>query len=263
MNRDLAILLAVLAFAIATALLYIGSLGVEGSAVPAPTPSATPAPTPRPEPLAARPRATPPPAPTPPPPAPEPVTAVSTTIRGRVVLEDGAAPGVCDVFLTVDGERMKRWTADDGTFAIEAPGGAVSIYGGRAFGALHTRSDTVTLDTREGGTWEVTLVIPESRTGGLGIGSKAHPEGIRVTRAIADTPAAELGLKRNDVILEVDGVPTKGWSTTKFIREMTGPVGTLQNFRVRRQDGREETLEFERRVIPGKKRKSSGAASKP
>ena len=188
---------------------------------------------------------------------------VQSTIRGQVVIDDGSAPGRCDVFLTVDGKRSKRWTADDGSFSIDAPGGQVSIYGGRQSGALHTRSDNVTLDTSEGGVWEVTLVIHGGETGGLGIGSKAHPMGIRVTRAIAGTPAAELGLKRNDVILEVDGVPTAGWSTTKFIREMTGPVGTTQNFRVRRQSGGEETLEFVRQVIPSKKNRSSGAAVKP
>lgn len=171
------------------------------------------------------------------------------TLRGQVVVDDGSAPGRCDVFLTVNGKRSRHRSDENGAFRIDAPGGAVSIYGGRSFGSLHTRSPPVVLDTSEGGEWEVTLVIEGGETGGLGIGAKAHPLGIRVTTAFPGGPAAELGVKRGDVIIEVDGVSVAGWSTTRFIAEMTGPVGTSQNFRVLHEDGAEESLEFERQIV--------------
>lgn len=263
MNRDLAILLGVLAFALAMAALYFGSLDTEPVPVAvAPTPAPTPTPrvvAPRATPVAvrARPRATPRPTLLPPAPTPaveEEEAAADMTLRGQVVVDDGSAPGVCDVFVTVDGKRTQHKTDGDGAFRIDRPGGDVSIYGGRRFGSLHTRSPPVLLDTREGGEWEVTLVIEGGQTGGVGIGAKAHPLGIRVTTAFPGGPAAELGVVRGDVITEVDGVSTLGWSTTRFIQEMTGPVGSAQNFRVLHEDGTEENHEFERQVVQRPKR---------
>jgi hypothetical protein len=264
-NRDLATLLAVLLFAVLMAVMYFGSLDDDAPpplaiATPAPTPKPKAVPTPRATPRP-RPVATPRRAPPTPPPAAEDDEErvdVDTVLKGNVILEDGGEPGRCDVFVTVDGKRKKYWTKDDGSFRIEAKGGIVTLYGGRAFGSLHTRSEPVALDTREGGEWDVTLVIKGGETGGLGIGTKSHVRGIRVTSVFPGGPADGLGLKRNDVVIEVDGVPTLGWTTTQFIAEMTGQVGSSQNFRVRHEDGSEDSYEFERAIVQRPKPKLPG-----
>lgn len=254
MNRDLLALLALLAFALLAALLYRSMLSD-----PDPVPVAAATPAPRATPIAAA-RATPRPRPvaTPRPvqPEPEPVeeepeeeVAQQATLHGAVVLENGGAPGACDVFVTVGGRRTQHRTAPDGTFKITTAAGPTSVYGGRRSGSLHTRSPPVQLDTSEGGEWEVTLVVEDRDTGGLGIGAKAHPTGLRITRIFPGGPAEELGLVRGDVIIEVEGEPTAGWSTTRLSKNMTGPVGTTQYFRVKHVDGSEENYEFERRVV--------------
>ena len=132
MNRDLATLLGVLAFAIVTALLYFSSMGAEAPpAVAEPTPARTPVPravAARSTPLPARPRPvstprpTPPPAPAATPEEEEETERPPTTIRGHVVLSDGSQAGVCDVFVTVDGKRSRAKTDESGAFRVERPG---------------------------------------------------------------------------------------------------------------------------------------------
>ena len=62
--------------------------------------------------------------------------------------------------------------------------------------------------------------------GGLGIEVTDRNGKLTVISAIEDTPASRAGMKSGDIILSVDGKPTKGMNSFELIKTLRGPVGS-------------------------------------
>jgi len=61
---------------------------------------------------------------------------------------------------------------------------------------------------------------------GIQLGIDEATERLKVVTPLEDSPALEAGIQAGDLIIGVDGESTKGWSTDKAVREITGPAGT-------------------------------------
>jgi carboxyl-terminal processing protease len=84
---------------------------------------------------------------------------------------------------------------------------------------------------------------------GIGATVASQNGQIVIVSPIEDTPAQRAGLKGGDVILEVDGESTEGWTSEKAVLRIRGPRGTTVKLKVRHADGPEETLDIERDEI--------------
>lgn len=60
--------------------------------------------------------------------------------------------------------------------------------------------------------------------GGIGIRLRFGDGQVKVVSVMEDTPAEQAGLKANDVITEIDGLPTKGLSQKEVVARLRGPV---------------------------------------
>jgi hypothetical protein len=78
-----------------------------------------------------------------------------------------------------------------------------------------------------------------SRTGILGGVRDAQNHPI-VLGVMANSPAADAGLAKGDVVLALDGTPTEGLSLTQMIAASRLPVGTLQHLTVQSGTNRHE-----------------------
>jgi carboxyl-terminal processing protease len=105
------------------------------------------------------------------------------------------------------------------------------------------------------GTFYVDPVTVQTSTGpsgtfeGIGATVADQDGEIVIVSPIEDTPAERAGLLAGDVILEVDGESTDGWTQEKAVIRIRGPRGTTVTLKVRHLDGVEETLEIERDEI--------------
>ena len=85
---------------------------------------------------------------------------------------------------------------------------------------------------------------------GIGATVASQNGDIVIVAPIEDTPAERAGILPGDVILEVDGETTEGWSQEKAVLKIRGPAGTRVTLKVRHaESGEEETLEIERDEI--------------
>ncbi len=71
---------------------------------------------------------------------------------------------------------------------------------------------------------------------GVGIQIGIRDDKLMVIAPIEDTPAARAGLETNDIILEIDGLSTKGISIKKAADRIRGPKGTAVNLLIKRGD---------------------------
>ena len=94
-----------------------------------------------------------------------------------------------------------------------------------------------------------TSVGPSGKFEGIGATVASQNGEIIIVAPIEDTPAERAGLKAGDVILEVDGESTSGWTQEKAVLKIRGPSGTTVSLKVRHSDGNEETLDIERDEI--------------
>lgn len=94
-----------------------------------------------------------------------------------------------------------------------------------------------------------TAIGPDGRFEGIGATVSEQDGQIVITSPIEGTPAARAGLRAGDVILEVDGESTEGWTTEKAVLRIRGPQGTTVTLKIRHSDGAEETYEIERDEI--------------
>jgi carboxyl-terminal processing protease len=83
----------------------------------------------------------------------------------------------------------------------------------------------------------------EGRYFGLGLTISAIDGDITATRVFEGSPAFLNGIRRGDVIADVEGVSTKGWTTEATVNKLKGPKGTFVNIGVRRK-GFERLLEM-------------------
>jgi len=74
----------------------------------------------------------------------------------------------------------------------------------------------------------------EGRYFGLGITIQAVPDGITAVRVFEGSPAHAKGIRRGDVIAEIEGQSTKGWTSDDAVGKLRGPKGTFVNIGIRR-----------------------------
>jgi carboxyl-terminal processing protease len=75
----------------------------------------------------------------------------------------------------------------------------------------------------------------EGRYYGLGITIQAPNGDITAVRVFEGSPAHTKGIRRGDVIAEIEGVSTKGWTTEDAVGKLRGPKGTFVNIGIRRK----------------------------
>ncbi len=61
---------------------------------------------------------------------------------------------------------------------------------------------------------------------GIQLGIDETTDRLKVITPLENSPALEAGVQPGDLIIRVDGESTRGWSTEKAVREITGPEGT-------------------------------------
>ena len=75
----------------------------------------------------------------------------------------------------------------------------------------------------------------EGRYYGLGLTIQSIDGDITAVRVFEGSPAFSNGIRRGDVIAEVEGVSAKGWTTEATVNKLKGPKGTFVNIGVRRK----------------------------
>jgi len=83
----------------------------------------------------------------------------------------------------------------------------------------------------------------EGRYYGLGITISSINDDVTAVSVFEGSPASQMGIRRGDVIAEVEGVSAKGWTTEATVNKLKGPKGTFVNIGVRRK-GFERLLEM-------------------
>ena len=123
-----------------------------------------------------------------------------------------------------------------------------TLYQAAINGMLQTLSDSGTYYVDP-----ITIATSENFTGtfeGIGATVSTTEEGaIVIVAPIEDTPAERAGIQSGDVVLEVDGESTDGWSSEKAVLKIRGPKGSTVTLKVRHADHTEETLEIVRDEI--------------
>jgi len=148
---------------------------------------------------------------------------------------------------------LKARADQGGFFELELTGPTrCEVVGMRRDGLLMAYSEPVELWVEPGEELDIDVVVPATRTGGIGVQFRTHADGIRVDRVHEGTPAWEAGLQRGDIIVQVEGVPAVDLGEQDFIRTMTGPEGSEVEFVVRyEQDGEsvEESVQVRRQYL--------------
>jgi carboxyl-terminal processing protease len=83
----------------------------------------------------------------------------------------------------------------------------------------------------------------EGRYYGLGLTISSIDGDITAVRVFEGSPAFSNGIRRGDIIADVEGVNTKGWTTEATVNKLKGPKGTFVKIGVRRK-GFERLLEM-------------------
>jgi carboxyl-terminal processing protease len=83
----------------------------------------------------------------------------------------------------------------------------------------------------------------DSRFFGIGVTIVQHRDGVYIQSAVEDTPAARLGLRYGDHILEVDGKDARDWSSEQVSKNVRGGRGEPVTLKVNRA-GSEAPLYF-------------------
>ncbi|AYC34667.1 S41 family peptidase [Pseudomonas cavernae] len=92
--------------------------------------------------------------------------------------------------------------------------------------------------------------------GGLGIEVGIEDGFVKVVSPIDDTPASKAGIQPGDLIIKIDGQPTKGLSMMEAVDKMRGKPGQKIQLTLVREGGQPFDLELTRAVIKVKSVKS-------
>jgi carboxyl-terminal processing protease len=76
----------------------------------------------------------------------------------------------------------------------------------------------------------------DSRFYGIGVTIVQHRDGVYIQSAVEDTPAARLGLRYGDRIVEVDGKDAREWSSEQVSKNVRGGRGEPVQLKVERAD---------------------------
>ena len=85
--------------------------------------------------------------------------------------------------------------------------------------------------------------------GGLGIEVGQDEGGLKVIAPIDDTPAARAGIEAGDLIVRIDGQPTKDWSLVQAVDKLRGKPGSQIVLTLVREGGKPFDVKLERAVI--------------
>lgn len=85
--------------------------------------------------------------------------------------------------------------------------------------------------------------------GGLGIEVGMEDGFVKVVSPIDDTPASKAGIEAGDLIIKIDGQPTKGLSMMEAVDKMRGKAGSKIKLTLVREGGRPFDVELTRAVI--------------
>jgi carboxyl-terminal processing protease len=94
-----------------------------------------------------------------------------------------------------------------------------------------------------------TSIGPSGTFEGIGATVSSQNGEIVITSPIEDTPAERAGILAGDVILEVDGESTEGWTQEKAVLKIRGPAGSEVTLKIRHLDNSEETITIKRDEI--------------
>src|SRR5215470_3101938 len=83
----------------------------------------------------------------------------------------------------------------------------------------------------------------DSRFYGIGVTIVQHRDGVYIQSAVEGTPAAKIGLKYGDRIVEVDGKDARDWSSEQVSKNVRGALGEPVTLKVQRA-GSEAPLYF-------------------
>ncbi|MEA1607136.1 S41 family peptidase [Pseudomonas spirodelae] len=92
--------------------------------------------------------------------------------------------------------------------------------------------------------------------GGLGIELGSEDGFLKVVSPIDDTPASAAGIQPGDLIVKINGQPTKGLSLMEAVEKMRGKAGTDIELTLLREGGKPFDVELTRAVIKVKSVKS-------
>lgn len=92
--------------------------------------------------------------------------------------------------------------------------------------------------------------------GGLGIEVGMEDSFLKVVSPIDDTPASRAGIQPGDLIVKIDGQPTKGLSLMEAVDKMRGKAGSKIVLTLLREGGQPFDVELQRAVIKVKSVKS-------
>jgi carboxyl-terminal processing protease len=86
----------------------------------------------------------------------------------------------------------------------------------------------------------------ESTYEGIGASVSDRNGVVTIVAPFRDSPAEAAGIRAGDVILEVDGERTDGWTSAQAVERIRGPRGTKVTLTVQHTDGTIETIEIVR-----------------
>lgn len=84
---------------------------------------------------------------------------------------------------------------------------------------------------------------------GIGVQIQKIDGKLTVVTPLENSPAIKAGLKANDVIARVEGIPTGTWTVDRAVREITGPENTKVNLTIHREDADPFDVELIRKPI--------------
>jgi carboxyl-terminal processing protease len=89
----------------------------------------------------------------------------------------------------------------------------------------------------------------QGQFGGLGLEVTMENGVVKVVSPIDDTPAAQAGLKPNDLIVGIDGEPVQGMTLTDAVGKMRGPVNSSIKLSIKRGDTAPFDVTMKRAVV--------------
>jgi carboxyl-terminal processing protease len=84
---------------------------------------------------------------------------------------------------------------------------------------------------------------------GIGATISQYDNEIVIVAPIRDTPAERAGIVSGDVILQVDGESTKGWTVDKTVLRIRGPKGSEVSLQIRHEDGAVQDYKLTRATV--------------
>jgi carboxyl-terminal processing protease len=115
-----------------------------------------------------------------------------------------------------------------------------ALYEAAVNGLLKSLSDTGTFYV-DPETYHIN-VLPSGSFEGIGATVSQQGDEIVIVAPIAGTPAEAAGVRADDVVLEVDGESTQGWTVDQAVLKIRGPSGTPVTLTLRHTDGTVEDI---------------------